>query len=222
MNINRSWVIAVIAVDMAIVVVIGGYFLLRPQAESTTQPISTTTAAAISSGSTTATSPPSSGPTWELPSFDGSVLLSGSVGTEIRTSDTSWVETGDGWSYLVINGVPAYDLGDSVCLDQACGVELVQLVDGPRYIWVTESASGFSDELSHAIAPSGESHAACWSLEYDGPVAVILGADGSVVDRAWVLTDANDAVTWVGLDASLIDRGDVLPLPFAGYDVPVC
>jgi len=221
MNISRSWVIGVIALDMVIVVFIGGYFLLKTQVGSTTQPISTTTAA-IEAASTTATSPQSSGPTWELPSFDGSVLLTGSVGTQIRTSDASWGAYDSDFSYLAIDGTPAYDLGNSTCLDDACESQLNQLVDGARFVWVTESPVGFSDELSHAIAPSGESLAACWSQEYEGPVVVILGADGAVVDRAWVLTDLEGTTTWVGLDPFLIDRTDVLPLPFAGYDLPTC
>ena len=211
MNLNRSWIITVIALDMIVVVVIGGYFLLRSQAGSMTQAISTTTASAQSSD-----------PTWVLPGFDGSVLLTGSVGTEISASDTSWVEDDEGWSSLVIDGARAYALGDSICLDAGCDTELVQLIDGARFVWVTETATGFSDELNHAIAPSGESLAACWSGAHDGPVVVILGDGGIEIDRAWVLGGFEGSTTWLGLDPGTIGRSDVLPLPFAGYDLPTC
>ena len=214
MSVKRTWIIAVIAVDLVIVTFIAGYIMLDRLDGEMTQ-----VSPAASTTTPEATSP---GPVRGLPDFDGSVLLGGSVSSEIRTADTTWVTDDEGWSSLAINDTPVYDLADSVCLDTACSVELDQLVDGGRFIWITEGAAGFSDELSHAIAPSGESLAACWSLEHDGPVVAILGSDASVIDRAWVLSDANGATTWFGLDPATIGRNDVLPLPFAGYDLPTC
>lgn len=214
MNVNKTWIIAVIAVDLVIVTLVAGYIMLDRLGGEMTQ------VTAVSPTTTLEVASP--GPMWELPEFDGSVLASGSVGSEIRTSDTSWGAYDNDFSYLAIDGTPAYDLGSSVCLDDACENELDQLVNGARFVWVAESPDGFSDELSHAIAPSSESLAACWSDDFDGPVAVVLGTDGVVVDRAWVLTDTDGTTTWFGLDPSTIDRNSVLPLPFAGYDLPVC
>lgn len=172
--------------------------------------------------STTVTSPESPDPIWELPQFDGSILLSGSVGSEIRTSDASWEADDDGWWYLLLDGTPTYDLGDSTCVDSGCDLELNELVDGGHFVWVAESSSSFSDELHHAVAPSGETLAACWSELYDGPLVAIDDFNRSVIDRAWVLTEHDGRTTWVGLDPSTIDRDDLLRLPFAGYDFPTC
>jgi len=175
---------------------------------------------------TTSTIPETIGSTWSLPQFDGSVSLDGSVSPALPGSRLAYDDLGgEHGFYLLIDGAPAYSVVDWICLAPDCERDLTFLVDGSEFVWVVDGSAvedelNLSDGLHHALRSDAEALSACWSDSLGGPVVSVI-AD-STIDRAWVFIDGGAGGTWFGLDASTLERDDVLPLPFGGYDIPTC